>query len=173
MFSTIYASQSSPVNAGFLEETMRSSQALYRNLIWNARVRKFFGKVTPLNNISQTEEKIQIKNRAYLGLQAVEITRIVGSESRSNDFDIDFNPLTEKTKDRWVSIATARQNGTGMPPVELIKIEEKYFVRDGHHRISVAKSFGESYIDAVVTEWKVVHRLENQGDRPDQLPLAV
>lgn len=78
------------------------------------------------------------------------INRIKGSEGRSGDFDCDFNPMHTRTIDRWISVAVARSYGAILPAVELIQVGEDYFVRDGHHRISVARAFGEEYVDAKV-----------------------
>ena len=61
-----------------------------------------------------------------------------------------FRPLVNHTRDRWVSIAIARHQGINLPPVELIQVGEEYFVRDGHHRVSVAKTFGQATIEAQV-----------------------
>ena len=97
----------------------------------------------------------QIGSRRYAGTQPVPIDRIRGSEGRSSDFDADFNPLQTKTRDRWVSIAIARQIRQPLPPVELIQVGDVYFVRDGHHRISVARALGQSAVDAEVTVWEV------------------
>jgi hypothetical protein len=49
-------------------------------------------------------------------------------------------------------VATARLQDVKLPPVEVIRVGSDYFVRDGHHRISVAKAMHEQYIDAVVIE---------------------
>lgn len=173
MFAPMFTNQRLTITASYADDTMRSSQALYNSLVWSARIKKFFGQVNPLQSLYQVEKKYPIVSRVYIGLQAVEISRICGSESRSLDFDRDFNPLTEKTKDRWLSIATAHQNRVALPPIQLIKIGEDYFVRDGHHRISVAKSLGESFVDAIVTEWKVVQPSTNVDDQLDLLPLAI
>jgi hypothetical protein len=56
---------------------------------------------------------------------------------------------------RWVNIATAILQGEFLPPVDLIRVGETYFVRDGHHRISAARALGQKEIDAVVTTWNV------------------
>ncbi|MDQ4075720.1 MAG: chromosome partitioning protein ParB, partial [Chloroflexota bacterium] len=61
-----------------------------------------------------------------------------------------FQPLQEHTKDRWIRIAIAYQMGKPLPPVELLQIGENYFVRDGHHRISVAKARAQKEIEANV-----------------------
>jgi len=52
-------------------------------------------------------------------------------------------------------VATARQQGLELPPVDLIQVEDMYFVRDGHHRISVARTREESFVDAQVSIWDV------------------
>jgi len=54
-----------------------------------------------------------------------------------------------------MGIAAARQMGRTLPPVELIQIGDLYFVRDGHHRISVARGMGQEHIDAEVTVWEM------------------
>ena len=63
---------------------------------------------------------------------------------RSGDFDRNFHPLETHTRSRWLSIAVARLNGQAMPAVELIKVGEVYAVRDGHHRISVARAWAKT-----------------------------
>ena len=91
----------------------------------------------------------------HVGLQVVSISRIRGSEGRSHDFDQDFNPLRSHNEARWLSVAAARENGVALAPVQLIQIGDIYFVRDGHHRISVAKAFGQEQIEAEVTVWDI------------------
>ncbi len=49
----------------------------------------------------------------------------------------------------------ARLRGVHMPPVQLIELGGRYYVRDGHHRISVAKALGESFVDAEVVRWQL------------------
>lgn len=91
-------------------------------------------------------------NRHYVGVQSVSIERIQGSEGRIGDFDISFNPIHESSHGRWLNVASVRLAGAALPPVELIQFDGIYFVRDGHHRISVAKALGEEYIDVEVTQ---------------------
>src|SRR6266508_3609036 len=85
-------------------------------------------------------------------------------EGRCDDFDVGFHPLKEHTEERWVSVARAQLRGLGLPPVELIQMGDAYFVRDGHHRISVAAALGQQEIDAVVTVWQVAEPV--QEERP-------
>jgi hypothetical protein len=85
----------------------------------------------------------------------VPIAEIVGSEGRCGDFDRDFNPLHDQNRGRWLRIAAARRRGTLLPPVDLIQVGDLYFVRDGHHRISVARALGQPDIEARVAVWHV------------------
>lgn len=103
------------------------------------------------------------------GIRSVSIDRICGSENRSTDFDRDFNPLREHNRDRWLSIAQARQRGRALPPVALIQVGDLYFVRDGHHRISVARALGQKAIEATVVVWQVAGPLpwETQAQAED------
>jgi hypothetical protein len=87
-----------------------------------------------------------------LGLVTVAIDKIVGSVDRNKDFDSLFLPRTGVTMERWLRILKARYKGEYLPPVELRKVGNAYFVVDGHHRISVAREMGQEFIDAYVTE---------------------
>jgi hypothetical protein len=89
----------------------------------------------------------------YAGFQVIPLTRITGTENRSDEFDGDFYPLKEHLESRWVNVAIAKLRDIKLPPVELIQVGDDFFVRDGHHRISVARAFGQDAIDAEVTMW--------------------
>lgn len=114
------------------------------------------------------------------GTQTVSIDEIEGSEGRLADFDCQFNPLSSHDKNRWLQVATARQMGLPMPPVELLRVGDAYFVRDGHHRISVARAMGEESVEAIVSIWRVKGSLPWECARagghtvsqPGQLPLS-
>jgi hypothetical protein len=104
----------------------------------------------------------------YLGLRTVPLASIVGSEGRCHDFDAGFNPRQSATLERWLSVYSAIYQGIGLPPVTLIEIRGRYFVRDGHHRISVARRLGKVDVDAEVTAWEVSGPLpwEKQAQTP-------
>ena len=87
----------------------------------------------------------------YEGVQEVPVEMIKGSEGRVNDFDIDFYPVRGHVELRWVNVAIAMLRGVPLPPVELVRVKDTYYVRDGHHRISVARAMKQKTIDAVVT----------------------
>jgi hypothetical protein len=92
-------------------------------------------------------------NRHYAGTSAVKLKAIQGTIDRDGDFDREFRPIQRGTELRWQRVATAMLRGMDLPPVELVKVGECYFVKDGHHRVSVAKALGYGYIDAIVEVW--------------------
>jgi hypothetical protein len=85
------------------------------------------------------------------GVRSVALDRIEGSEGRRAEFDTKFRPLQTHTKERWLRVAHAMLKGVALPPVELVQVGDRYFVRDGHHRVSVARALGQTDIDAHVT----------------------
>jgi hypothetical protein len=105
-----------------------------------------------------------------LGLQVVPLEAIVGTVDRGVDFDRGFRPTSARLRSRWERIASAQRRGETLPPVSLYKVGDLYFVRDGHHRVSVAKSLGRTDIDAYVIE--VTTRLKlGEDTRVSDLPL--
>ena len=86
-----------------------------------------------------------------LGLQQVPVDQIRGTEGRQNDFDIEFNPLRSESRQRWMGVFSAWMSGAALPPIQLVKVGSIYYVRDGHHRISVARALGIKDIEANVT----------------------
>ncbi len=111
------------------------------------------GRSHHLLNLAEVEANDAIGNRYSAGLQAVPICQIRGSQGRCNDFDRNFYPVQDHLKSRWLRVATAWQLGIALPPVELIQVDDTYFVRDGHHRISVARALGQLEIIAEVRVW--------------------
>ncbi len=87
-----------------------------------------------------------------LGLQVIELASIVGTVDRTDDFDREFRPTSSRVRSRWESIAQAERRGTAMPPIVVERVGGLHFVRDGHHRVSVARARGRRAIDAYVTE---------------------
>ena len=104
------------------------------------------------------------------GLHTVPIEAIVGSVDRLNDFDRRFRPTTSRTRGRWERIAAARRRGEALPPISLYRVGDLYFVRDGHHRVSVARAMGDTVIDAYVTDVRTRMPLSTETLVPD-LPL--
>lgn len=103
-----------------------------------------------------------IRTRSYCGYRPVSIDKICGTLGRTHDFDSSFHPLQDRIRERWVNIAMARRQNIILEPVDLIQVGEYYFVKDGHHRISVAHALGETVIDAVVTHWEAAEPMPRE-----------
>ena len=110
------------------------------------------GRPSRLLDLSEVTKEAQVVNQRDLGMREIPVNQINGSEGRSSDFDSEFNPIGTNTRERWLSIMAARWRGTELPPIELIKVGHDYFVRDGHHRVSVARTLNVATIDAHITE---------------------
>ena len=91
-------------------------------------------------------------DESYVGLQTVALDSILGTVDRAKGFDREFRPTTARVRARWERIANAMRRGEPMPPISLFRIGEVYFVRDGHHRVSVARALGRTDIDAYIVE---------------------
>jgi hypothetical protein len=87
-----------------------------------------------------------------LGLQTIPLDSIVGTVDRTKDFDRAFRPTSPRLRARWQRIAEAQRRGESFPPISVYRIGDLHFVRDGHHRVSVARSLGREDIDAYVTQ---------------------
>jgi hypothetical protein len=126
-----------------------------------------------VNYILPFEEVVDALGRVAerdLGLQRVDLDSIVGTVDRTRDFDREFRPTNPRLRQRWQRIAEAMRRGESFPPISLYRIGDLHFVRDGHHRVSVARSLGRTDIDAYVTE--VVTRVGPGRDvRVSDLPV--
>ncbi|MFL5975887.1 MAG: chromosome partitioning protein ParB [Solirubrobacterales bacterium] len=113
------------------------------------------GEPGDVNVILPFEEVVAALGRTserQLGLLVVPLDAIVGTVDRTRDFDRQFRPTTGRVRARWERIAAAMRRGESMPPIDVYRIGDLHFVRDGHHRVSVARALGRHDIDAYVTE---------------------
>jgi hypothetical protein len=113
------------------------------------------GEPGDVNVILPFEEVVAALGRTserQLGLQVVPLDAVVGTVDRTRDFDRQFRPTTGRVRARWERIAAATRRGESMPPIDVYRIGDLHFVRDGHHRVSVARALGRRDIDAYVTE---------------------
>ena len=135
------------------------TQALYaqsrKRGQWNRFRTLLTGRSADMFNLADIETNYTVRKRRYAGVQTVSIQQIQGSENRTGDFDRDLNPLRDHNRQRWQNIAALWLDDQGLPLVDLIQVGEVYFVRDGHHRLSVARALGQEDIDAEVTVWQV------------------
>ena len=97
-------------------------------------------------------EALGYRGERPLGLQTITLDSIVGTVGRVRDFDRRFRPTSRRTRKRWERMATASRRGEAFPPIDVYRIGDVHFVKDGHHRVSIARAQGLPDIDAYVTD---------------------
>jgi hypothetical protein len=100
----------------------------------------------------ETRRGVPASGSMYRGRRTVEVSRIIGSVGRHQQFDPNFMPLSKASPEKWKRIDRAFRLGQELPPVSLLQLGGDYFVIDGNHRVSVARFHGVEWIDAEVTE---------------------
>ncbi len=95
-------------------------------------------------------DALGLVNEVSLGIKVIPVDHIVGSVDKVRDFDPKFRPTSGSSRRRWERIAEAARRGEPLPPIDVYQIGELYFVRDGHHRVSVFRALELSTIEADV-----------------------
>lgn len=101
-------------------------------------------------SLKAVRKVIKTQSETYIGMKVIPINKIVGSEGRYRDFDNQFFPKRSIIKERWEHVDEAVIKDIDLPPIKVYELGGLYFVRDGNHRVSVAKSKGVEFIDAEV-----------------------
>lgn len=150
--------------ASALEDFRRArSRAFLKELV--ARIK---GESVELLSYEDVRQKLKAYASSERGLRDIPLDAIVGSVGRYNDFTRDFLPRQSTSMDRWARVMAASNTTAGLPPIDVYKIGDIYFVQDGNHRVSVARQLGAQTIQAFVTE--VQTRVPLSPDiRPDDL----
>lgn len=114
---------------------------------------RFTGKSTQLLSYDDVAEKLRLRARSERGVQHIPIDAIVGSVGRYTDFTRTFLPRSNEDRERWARVKAAfLEEGAGLPPIEVYKVGEVYFVIDGNHRVSIARQERLTTIEARVIE---------------------
>lgn len=125
-----------------------------------------------LMSYHEVRERLSGEGESYRGMQVVPVRQIIGSVDRFRDFNSAFLPLHNHTAGRWKSVDRAYHTDVRLPPIQLYKVGDVYFVKDGNHRVSVAREHGVDFIDAEVIETLVRVPL-HASMRPFELLLQV
>jgi hypothetical protein len=143
-----YMNLNEQVEADF---TRARRRARLRALV--ARIRREHSSNRLLSFEDLRRELSVANNRLHRGMRVVEVEEIVGSVGRWRDFDRSFLPARASVGHKWKRIDRAFHRTEDLPPVELYKLEEAYFVVDGHHRVSVARYHEVPTLEATVAEF--------------------
>jgi hypothetical protein len=117
-----------------------------------ARLRREPGDVNVILPFEEVVAALGRRGERRLGLETIDLDSIVGTVDRRREFDRRFRPTSGRVRPRWERINVAQRRGDPMPPIDVYRIGELHFVKDGHHRVSVARALGHKDINAYVTE---------------------
>src|SRR5215472_11179293 len=111
------------------------------------------GGATRLHSVQPLLKAAGVEARASGGEREIPLDKIAGSvapDAKTSDFDPAFLPLNRRTRERWTRIYQAMVEGDELPPIDVYKVDDRYYVIDGHHRVSVARNLGRETINARV-----------------------
>jgi nucleotide-binding universal stress UspA family protein len=135
-------------------------------------VSRLTGRSTELLSYEDVRRKLKARERSSERLEDIAIDAIVGSVGRYRDFTRSFLPTHDSSKERWARVEMAMTGLKGVPPIEVYKVGDAYFVRDGHHRVSVARQLGAHHIQAYVTKVETKVPLEPDVEPEDLILKA-
>lgn len=138
-----------------MEERL-SDLGLSHQAFEQARLRQIFRRLlsfgrrsTPLP-LAQVSRWVRPSRETYRGVRSIPVRLIVGSEERYRDFDREFLPKRKDLGARWMRLYRAFMRDVILPPIKVYELGGLFFVRDGNHRVSVAREQKLEFIDAEV-----------------------
>lgn len=149
----------------------RQFHRAHRQAALETLVARLSGQSADLLSYDEIVGKLRVTGQSPAGLQQIPVAAIVGSVGRYQDFTRTFLPRLESDEDRWVAVGSAAPVVGDLPPIDVYKVGDAYFVLDGNHRVSIARRQGVDYIDAQVTEVRTRAPLP-PGAKPDGLIIA-
>lgn len=133
---------------------------------------KLQGKSTDLLAYEDVRHHVDASESQDIGVQEIPLDAIVGSVGRFKDFTRDFLPKNDSDEERWAGVKTAVMDMKGMPPIDVYKTDDVYFVIDGNHRVSIARQLGAKTITAHVIEIKTRIPITPEDDANELLCKA-
>jgi hypothetical protein len=136
------------------------AQTVSREVFNAARRRAFMqdvlaelsGRPDDLLSFERVREQLHLSEPSEdPSLQEIPLDKIVGSVGRYRDFNRTFLPRSQIDPGRWTRIEQL-QTVRELPPIDVFKVGDVYFVRDGNHRVSVARARKRPTIWARVVE---------------------
>jgi len=148
----------------FRNEARSDFDSAHRKSTWRSVLSWVTRNQVELLPFDEVRTRLPVKGQHYTGMREVPLDAIIGSVSRYNDFDRAFLPRQTHTRDRWENVDSAHLQDIILPPIEVYQIGDAYFVKDGNHRVSVARLKGQAYIDAYVIRLDVPVEIEPDLD---------
>lgn len=124
-----------------------------------------------LLTLEEVQETLRSYQQSYMGIRSIPVASIIGSVSRSDDFDDEFLPRSDAMEERWESVERYFADRP-FPPINVYKVGDAYFVSDGHHRVAIAKQRDVEFIDAEVIEVQTPYAVTADTDVADLVHLG-
>jgi hypothetical protein len=122
------------------------------------------GQQKTLLSFDEVRSAARMEGQAYRGLREIPVAQVRGTVGRVGDFDASFLPARPHLRERWARLDAAMRRGEAIPPIEVYELGGAYFVKDGHHRVSVARQLGQASIAARVIEVRTRVPLDGEID---------
>jgi len=149
----------------------------FRRNVGKAQVADLMAKITgadvDLVSYDEVAKRIKTRQQIEMGTQMVPLPKIIGSVGRYRDFTRTFLPRSGVNPERWARIDAVLHSLEGYPPIEVYKVGDVYFVRDGNHRVSVARANGLTHIEAYVTDIPTEVSLHMEDFERDQWIIKI
>jgi uncharacterized ParB-like nuclease family protein len=113
-------------------------------------VQRLLGRPRRIRRFADDVRGVAAAPTAHVEVRDVPIGHVVGSVGRASDYTPAFRPVRAEDTERWSAVRAAVLDACGVPPVELLELDGRYYVLDGHHRVSIWRSMGVSTIEARV-----------------------
>lgn len=140
------------MSRAFDAEVRHDFERARRNAFLHDLLAVFQRRPNDLIPYHEVRQRVAPEGESYRGLQTVRLDQIVGSMDRFTDFNRAFLPRRGFIAGRWQNVDRAYYQDVQLPPIQLYKVGDVYFVKDGNHRVSVARQRGQEFIDAEVIE---------------------
>ncbi len=154
-----------------LQTAKADFESALRTGFWRSLFNWFIQRRNELVPFDEVRNHLPMQGMHDIGVKEIPLDQIVGSVGRYHDFDRVFLPRRTETRGRWMSVDVAHLTDVALPPIEVYKIGAFYFVKDGNHRVSVARRKGAAYIDANVIEIDVGVPVNSEADIDDLIRL--
>jgi nucleotide-binding universal stress UspA family protein len=150
---------------------IRDFRRARRQAVMNEIIARLTGKPADLYSYEEVRQKLKVVESSNQQLKDIPLDAIVGSVGRYSDFTRDFLPRRDSAQERWSRVMAAMSSLTGVPPIEAYQIGDVFFVKDGNHRVSVARQMGSTHIEGYVTEIRTKVPFSTDTE-PDDLILG-
>jgi hypothetical protein len=143
-----------PITGLLMTDAQHASARIARQRRLAALARRLKRRPADEGQLLQLPDELEAgAHRRTIGVQVIALDSIVGTTERekARAFDRCFRPPAW-SQGRWQLLWIARCRDTPLPPISVYRVDDQHYVRDGHHRVSVARALGESTIDADVVE---------------------